>query len=267
MQVKQQQPKNSNIDYVITALGDLLAENQNSSIRKLANALTEDSRFLGLKLWDLNERIRQREYGSLQNLGDVLKEVEKDPEIDFTKWTHITKSCESLLSIGEYKKFEVAHDAISEMVVRLPDSCDFKSKLTEQIKKQKSRFELLGTSIELPKKSLSGRQIEVENRNILLVFLDRTQESTALGSELQGQSLDNYRPILIYRDDFSEADLETVYFMPLGVKVAAYESGSKLINSCFIDQYPYNIAINKQGKVVGINLSLWQAARAFEDTK
>ncbi len=262
MQAKQQDPKNPNIDHVIIALGSLLAENQNASIKKLATAIAEDSRFLGLQLWDLNERIRNGEHDSVRNLRHVLRELENNPEIDIKKWTLIAKSCESLLSVGEYEEFESARDSISEMVDRLPDSCDFKPKLAAQIALQKNRFELLGTQVELPKKSLSNRQLEVKNQNVLLVFLNRNPASADLVLELKGQSLDSYQPILIYQDDFTEADLEAVSFMPIGIIVAAYEPGSKLIKSCSIDQYPYTIAVNKRGTIVGVNLSLWQAAVA-----
>ncbi len=269
VQATIQHPNNVHIDHVIATFGSLLSENQDPSIKKLANALTEDARFLGLQLWNLNERIRRGEDKSLQNFIDVLKEVEKNPEIDLVKWTHIFKCCESLLSIGDYKEFQVAKNAISEMIDRLPDSCEFKSTLAAQIKMQNSRLELLGTPISLPKKSLLNRRIEAKNRNVLLVFLDRKPDSKNLFSELGGQALDSYLPLLVYRDDFSQNDLESVNFMPLGVKVTDYESGSELIDSCFIDQFPYTIAVDKQGKIVGINLSLWQAARAnaFEITK
>lgn len=269
MKAKQKNPNNAHIDHVIAELGSLMAESQNSSIKKIANAFAEDARFFGLQLWDLNERIRRGEDRSLQNFGNILKEVEQNPEISFKKWNQIVKCCESLLSIGDYKNFRVANDSISEIIGKLPDSCDFKPTLAAQVRMQKSRFELLGTPVTLPKKSLLDRQIKVKNRDVLLIFLDRTSGSNNLFSELQGQALDRYLPILVYRDDFSETDLEMVNFMPLGVKVADYESGSKLISSCFIDQYPYTIAVNKLGKIVGINLSLWQAARAdaFEATK
>lgn len=269
LKAKKQNPKNKSIVHVIASLGRSISESKNASAKQLADAIVIDSRFFGLQIRKLNEDIRNREHGSLQNFGDVLKEVEKDPKIDFLKWTTILKSCDSLLSIGEHEKFEIAHDSISEMLGRLPDSWETKSTFTKQIKQQKKRFELLGTSVELAKESISGREIDSNNRNVLLVFLDSTPASSKLISELNGQAFDTYQPILIFNNDLSEKDRQLVNFLPLGIEVASFDAGSKLIQSCFIDQYPYTIAVDKQRTIVGINLPLWQAAIAntFETTK
>ncbi len=263
MKLKETDSRNKLADKTIEAFGQLLSQSNAEAVKLISDYIDEYSLFAGLDLQSLEEQVRFQAPNALQDLDDALRVLEAHPEVDLPKWKLLIRAYEPALSIGKQSVFETGWKIASGLVNQLPDSDERKSELQTILKKQVARARMVGSTVDLSGKHVSGGAISFPADYTLLVFSDRSTKSMALMGQLRGDLLEGsqfYTPIVSFKDDFTAEDMERLDQIPRGIQISSFESAKNYAKKFSIDYYPYVVLLDKQNIVIDVDLSLVQAA-------
>ena len=271
LRVRQLHPEKPHVDATIDEFGALLGESTDKSISELSTQIAEFSKFSTYDISTLENRIRFKAEDALQDLDSALRVLADNPETDIYKWKLLIRAYEPSLSNGQPAVFETGWKIASELVGKLPDEDAKKASLTAVLESQLQRSETLGSPVDLAGDTLTGRPIDLNDKQAqLLIFCDRTRKSGQLLREFrtrQSEGVQLRRPIVAFKDDYTENDLKQADYTPRGIQLASHETAQQLIKGLSIDFYPYVVLIDSQGNVAALDLTATQAANRMQKTE
>ena len=256
---QQQNPGDEVARNCVATLGKILATSTDDKIQDLAKDIVEVSLFKGLEIGRLEKRIRFQDRQALADLDNALRVLESHPELAIEKWELLMRSYEAALSTGRVNVFNTAKRIMGELVAKLPDSDERKTRLLNLLTRQKQRAQQLGKPMDLTGVTLDGKQIVQSNAEFsVLCLLDRSRKSVELVKSLsksQSQLGTTFRPILAYKDKHAKEDKEKASTFPPKMLFADNETAAKYLASFPTDFFPYLLLIDKNGILVAGNLS------------
>lgn len=257
-------PKNDAVSKCIAAIGKVLNSSPEESIKTTGGQLLEYGLFSNLQFATLEERIRYRERNALQDLDDALRVIEANPNVDLNKWQLLMRCYEASLSNGRMQDFNTARNIMKELITKLPGSDERKPDLLRLLERQTIRAERIGKPFNLSGTTIKGRQLQEKSSEYsVLIMLDRSRSAGEIMRRLSTKRAEGgitYRPVIAFKDDFSEADQDKIGSIPNWVVVADDDTSRQYRSAFPIDSFPYLLLIDPEGIVVAGNLSLVQAA-------
>ena len=260
---RENNPTNKFVDQCIETLGTTIDTSTEPKTLELA-ATIRDFRLLSkIQLSTIEDRIRFRDSSGLEDLDEAFRVIEANPSINIETWELLIQSYEASLSNGQLHNFSAAHMKASELVAKLPDSDPRKAQLSEALDRQKQRAQSVGTPFDLSGNTFNGKEITQSAKGFsVLCFVDRSKVSAAMTKDLVNRLFNGipFRPIIVFKDDFSEQDQEMIKQIPGQFFVADRQTAIKYFNAFACDNYPYLVLVDGKGIVTAVNLSLVQVA-------
>ena len=269
LETRQLHPDKPHIDAVIDGFGKLLSGSKEESVAKLSTQIAEFSQFSTFDIRTLENRIRYRAKGSLQDLDNALRVLAVHPQTDISKWKMLIRAYEPSLSSGQPAVLQTGWKIVNDLVRKLPDTDEKKAPLITVLENQLQRSKKLGTDFDRTGDTFQGRPLDAnENHAQLIVFCDRTKKSGQVLKYLRSQQDDGVqlrRPIVAFKDDYTREDRQKADQSPRGIQLASHDTSQKFIKQLSIDFYPYVALIDPQGKVAALDLTVDQAASLMLD--
>lgn len=262
LKFRNNNPANKFVNQCIETLGDTLDSSTEPTVQKLAATIREFGLFSDIQMSTIENRIRYKENSGLEDLDKVLRVIEANPDVTIGIWELVIQSYESSLSIGQLDNFSTARKIVGDLVAKLPDSDPRKAQLSEALDRQGKRAGNMGASFDLSGDTVDGRTIAGSaNGFSLLCFLDRSEVSAQVMSELTQRLSEGiaFRPILAFKDDFTEQDIEKANEIPSKFYAADRKTALRYMESFPCDNFPYMLLIDESGVVVSVNPNLLQA--------
>jgi hypothetical protein len=262
MKTKRENPEKQFVGGCVQELGKVLIASSDDRIVELGNQVGQFSIFQDFDLATLENRIRYRGPNALQDLDNALRAIEANPDVETDVWKYVMRCYEASLSTKRITDFNTAQKIVDGLIGKIPDSNPMKGELSKLLKRQRRRFEKIGTRFEVSGMSVRGRKIDPSSSQYtLLVFCNRSPYSAEIMGELMKSSVDSggaFRSIICFKDPFTDDDLGRLDAIPLWINVASDEMASRHVEAFEIDNFPYTFLINMKGEVIEANLSIVQ---------
>ena len=259
-----QHPKKLITNDAIKAFSATLVESELPEISQFGSDLGELALFAKFELATLANRIRYRDRGALDDLDGAMRMIESHPEVRIQWWKKLMHCSESLLSTERFDDAATANNIMGQLVANLADSDERKSELLEMLERQKKRASAVGSPFDVSGTLVQGGTLRPSSSEFsLVIFVNRSGSSREILRELTesgGDTIRRFRPIISFKDEFTDDDRQQFEKIPPNVIVVSYETSQKFAAAYPPDFYPYAILIDKEGKLVCQNVSLIQAA-------
>ena len=258
-------PGQPHIDRTIQEYAKLLAKSETDKVKLLSSQITEFSLFADYDLGNLENKIRFRHPGVLDDLDNALRVLAEHPDSDIETWRLLIRAYEPSLSNGQPQVMETGWKIVNEIVSKIPSSDERKAKLVSLLENQRKRADWLGKRFEVKGETPLGEPITwLRSARQLVIFANRNVASVELLESLTNQQANNvqfHQPIVIFKDDFSEADIERIRNVRNNyLQIVSHEASKGLIEAAGIDFFPYTMLLDADGVVTELDLILSQAA-------
>ena len=263
LKFKKQNPTNKFVDQCIQTLGQTVDTSTEPKSLELAETIREFGLFSNIQMSSIENRIRYNDPTGFEDLDKALLVVEANPKVKIETWQLLIRAYEACLSIGQLDNFSTAQKIVGDLVAKLPDSDPRKAQLSESLDRQKERVEILGKQFDLSGDSFDDRKITQSTKGFsVLCFADRSKDSAAMIQDLVKRVSNGipFRPILAFKDDFTEQDREQINQIPRKLFAANRSTSLKYLRAFPCDNFPYLLLIDGNGVVASVNPSLLQAA-------
>ncbi len=256
-------PKNPFANQSLQTIGEIYSRSDSQATRTSGTELQELVLFADFDLPRLEEEIRFRDRNSMQQLDDILRVLEKHPEVTLKRWKKIMQSYEAFVSTNQIENTQTAINIMDDLTGKLPDSDERKQQLQQLLERQKTRILAIGKPFDVTGIKVTGGEIlPSANEYTVLLFADRTVPSKTSLEELTRTNFSigaGMRPIIAFKDPFAESDKDRFREIPANINVADHETAKSYLAKYPVDFFPTLILIDKQGTIACGNLSLLQA--------
>ena len=265
VEARQRNPGSPIVDDCIAHLGGILEQSDDVATQNAAKSIIEQMRFAKFGLASLEQRIRSKTPGALEDLQGAVELLRRNPESMLLGWLQSIRACEALIAVSNNEEFVQVRNSLCEIATSIPEASPLKEKVQALLDRQQTRTSAVGETLDI-----SGDAAYTKKRlqdsvsgYSLIMFADSSKRSIEVLQRLADNSMNLKKKcttIVAFKQGTFQTDPKKIPLLAKNLLIASEETSEKYFNQIPMDFIPQGILLDDQGTIVATNLFPAQVA-------